>query len=438
MNTLPSLVRLAALLGAILAVPAPWPARAAGRPTVVVDAPDFRPLPVAVPALLSDGQDRAAAEATDVLRADLTISSFFDVLDSKSYLADEGEGLTAPSIKFTRWATVGADGLVKAKVRAEGSGLSADLRIHEVRAAREVLARTVTASDARALAHRLADEVIRYYTGEPGPFRSHLAAIREGPRGTHELVLYDADGKNPRVLLSERALLLLPAWHPDGDRILLTSYRDGRPELWVYRLSDKTFRKLPLGHLAYGGTFSPDGTRLAFVMADGEDTDVWLADAEGRAAKPFATSREDDLSPTFAPDGKRLAFVSKRAGTPQLYVQDLGATAPRRLTFQGNYNQTPQWSPRGDAVAFTARDERKAFDIFTVSPDTSRIQRITQDQGRTNMEPTWAPNGRLLAFTSDRGGSTQIVISDQKGEHQTVVTSGAPVQTPAWGPSPRE
>ncbi|HEX9291644.1 MAG TPA: protein TolB, partial [Anaeromyxobacteraceae bacterium] len=110
-------------------------------------------------------------------------------------------------------------------------------------------------------------------------------------------------------------------------------------------------------------------------------------------------------------------------------------SAQRRLTFQGTYNQTPRWSPRGDLIAFTARDERKVFDVFTISPDTGKIQRVTQDQGRTNEEPTWAPTGRLLAFTSDRQGRPQLVVSSPNGDRQTLVTrEGTELATPAWGP----
>jgi TolB protein len=109
----------------------------------------------------------------------------------------------------------------------------------------------------------------------------------------------------------------------------------------------------------------------------------------------------------------------------------------RRITFQGNYNQTPQWSPRGDQIAFTARDERKVFDVFTVSPETGKVGRVTQDQGLTNEEPSWAPNGRLLVFTSDRNGLPQLVVSTPTGERQKVVTSdAAELATPAWGPLP--
>ncbi len=430
-----TLLAAAALLVAVPAAAAPPPR--AVTPAVVVDSPSFQPLPIAVPAFLDEGQSRPAAEATEVLRHDLTLSGLFEVLDPRGYLAEPGEGLAAPAIKFSRWASIGAEGLVKVKVRGGAGGLSADLRVHEVRAGREALSRTLAAPDARALAHRVADELIRFYTGEPGVFRTQLVAVRPRRDGGRELVLLDADGQNPRVLLSEKALLLMPAWHPDGDRILVTSYRGGKPELWVYRLSDRSFRRLPLGHLAVGGAFSPDGTRLAFTASDAADTDVWVAAADGSGARRLTTSSALDLSPTWSPDGKRLAFVSDRAGTPQLFVMNADGSEQRRLTFQGNYNQTPQWSPRGDLIAFTARDERKVFDVFVISPDTGKIQRITQDQGRTNEEPTWAPTGRMLAFTSDRAGAPQLVLSDPKGDRQAPV-GGGEVATPAWGPLPRD
>ncbi len=404
------------------------------RPTIVVGSPDFQPLPFAVARF--DGAAPLAREAGDVVRADLALCGLFDVLDPKGFLADPSEGFAAPSIKFARWADVGAEGLAKARVQHEGSELVGDLHLYEVRAGREVLVKAVRvpASEPRALGHRFADEIYRYYTREPGAFGTRIAAIRKA-RGIFELVLFDADGKNPRTLLSEQSILLTPAWSPDGKELLLTSYRSGHPEVWRYRLADRSFRRLAPVANAMGGVWSPDGKRVAFTASDGGNSHVYVVDADGTAAKRLTSGSALDLSPSWSPDGKRIAFVSDRAGTPQLYVMSADGSNPRRLTFQGNYNQTPQWSPRGDLIAFTARDERKVFDVFVVQPESGRIDRITQDQGRTNEEPSWAPNGRMLVFRTDRNGATQLVVSDPKGERQTVVAGGGgDLSAPTWGP----
>ncbi|ACG71932.1 TolB domain protein [Anaeromyxobacter sp. K] len=430
------IVRRALALAALALAASPALA-AQERPTIVVGSPDFRPLPIAVAAFQGEGDAGVAATQTaEVVRADLVLSGLFDVLDPRGFLADPSEGFAAPSIRFARWADVGADGLAKARVRRGPAGLEGELHLYEVRAGREVLVKLlrVDGADARSLAHRMADEIVRYYTREPGIFATRIAAIRRG-RGTWELVTQDMDGGNQQVLLSERSILMSPAWRPDGREILVTSYRSGRPELWAYRFSDRAFRPLGRHRNAFGGVYSPDGSRIAFTVSEGNVTDLWVMSADGVGARKLTSDPAIDVSPTWSPDGRRIAFVSDRSGTPQIYVMGADGSGARRLTFQGNYNQTPQWSPRGDLIAFTARDERKVFDVFVVSPDSGAINRITQDQGRTNEEPSWAPNGRLMIFRTDRNGGIQLVVSDARGDRQTPVTSGkTDLAAPAWGP----
>jgi TolB protein len=105
----------------------------------------------------------------------------------------------------------------------------------------------------------------------------------------------------------------------------------------------------------------------------------------------------------------------------------------RRRTFQGTYNQTPDWSPLGDLIAFTARDERNAFDLFTVSTKTGEVKRLTQDQGN-NEEPTFAPNGRLIIFTSTRLGAPHLFVMTTDGSAQLPLPADrGSYATPDWG-----
>jgi TolB protein len=420
---------------ALLAVPA---LAAAQRTYIEVGSPNFQPLPIAAaPFSYEPGAQAEAAEIGQVLRSDLALSGIFDVLDPKGFLADSGEGLTASSIRFTRWRDVGAEGLVKALVRKTSADTAGEFHLFEVRAGREVLFQVHRGppAAARLLAHRFADDVIQYYTREPGVFLTRILALRKTPRG-REIVAYDVDGQRPEVLYRDAGIVLLPAWRPDGKAILFTAYRGGRPEIWTLDLATrKPQRLLSVGDLAVGGVYSPDGRQIAFAASQDGNSDVWVANADGSGAHRLTSDPAIDGSPTWSPDGKRICFVSTRSGNAHLYLMGADGSNQRRLTFQGNYNQTPRWSPRGDLIAFTARDERKVFDVFTVSPETGKIQRVTQDQGRTNEEPTWAPNGRLLAFATDRQGRPQLVVSSPTGDRQTVVTrDDAEITTPSWGP----
>ncbi len=425
---IPALLLLAALPGAVLAQQ---------RQYIDVGSPDLRPLPVAIAPFRADpGATDEAREIAEVLRRDLLLTGLFDLLDPRSFLASPDEGLSAPFIKFGRWADVGAEGLVKAQVK-KGADLSAEFHLFEVRAAREVLTSTHRGppGSGRALAHRFADEVVRYYTREPGVFRTRLVAFRHGREG-RELVAMDVDGKGQEVLYRE-PVALLPSWRPDGQAVLFTSYRGGRPELWEVDVKSRRVRRvMGMGELSTAGTYSPDGKRIAFASSVGGNSDVFVCNADGSDARRLTSDPATDGSPSWSPDGKRLAFVSTRSGHPHIYVMNADGSDQRRLTFEGKYNQTPRWSPRGDLIAFTARDERRAFDVFTVSAESGRIARVTQDQGITNQEPSWAPNGRLLIFSTDRAGKTQLVISNVQGDKQTVLGDSGDLETPAWGPLP--
>jgi TolB protein len=429
-----------ALVAALLLAPA---LAGAQRTYIEVGSPNFKPMPLAIaPFRAEAGAQADAAEMQQVLRGDLALSGLFDVLDPKGFLADPDEGFTAPTIKFSRWADVGADGLVKAVVRRTPGELAAEFHLFEVRALREVLypkyRTTPGKGAARLVAHSFADDLVQYYTREPGVFRTRLLAVRHAGAG-REIVAFDVDGGAAEVLYRDQNLVLLPQWRPDGKAILFTAYRGGRPELWTYELATRRAQRLlAVGELTTGGVYSPDGQRVAFTASVDGNSDVWVANADGSGARRLTTDPAIDGSPTWSPDGKRLCFVSSRGGNPHLYLMNADGSGQRRLTFQGTYNQTPQWSPRGDLIAFTGRDERRVFDVFTIDPESGKIQRVTQDQGRTNEQPTWAPNGRLLAFTSDRQGRPQLVVSNVSGDKQTVVTrDAAELSTPAWGPFPR-
>ncbi len=413
----------------------------AQRTYIEVGSPNFQPLPIAVPAFDAEpGATAEATEVTQVVRNDLIISGLFDVLDQKSFTADSGEGRTVASIRFTRWADVGAEALVKAIVKRDGAERACELRLFEVRAGREVMTQTrrAGADSLRWLGHQLADDIIRYYTHERGLFETRILALRRTPSGGREIVAYGADGQDPEVLYRDNGLVLLPSWRPDGKAVLFTAYRNSRPELFTLDVATKRARPLvSIGDLTTGGTYSPDGRHIAFTASQGGNSDVWVANADGSGPRRLTTDPANDTSPTWSPDGRRICFISNRSGNPHLYVMNADGSGQKRLTFQGNYNQEPKWSPRGDLIAFTGRDERRVFDIFTVNPDTGKIQRVTQDAGRSNWEPTWSPNGRMMAFTTDRNGRPQIVVALANGDRQAIVTRDPlEISTPAWSPFP--
>ena len=104
----------------------------------------------------------------------------------------------------------------------------------------------------------------------------------------------------------------------------------------------------------------------------------------------------------------------------------------RKLTRRGNYNQSRRGARARTTplIAFTARDEKMAYDIFTINADTGEFTRITEGHG-SNQHPTWAPNGRAIAYESSRGG---VWISTADGRTERQVYAGSAL-APQWSPS---
>lgn len=410
------------------------PSVAFAQQTVIeINQANFRPMPLAIAAPMTqdDGAKKAMAEFDSTLLYDFTACGLFQVLDRKGYLADPKEGVTAGSIAFNRWSDIGAESLVKTQLSTDGDTVRADLRLFAVGTGREDLkvSDVAPAGNVRRLAHKLANAVYRFYTRETGPFETRITYSKKSAQG-RDIYVADWDGKNAQRITND-SVNVLPALLPGG--VAFTSYRQKKPFLFVSRAGGEPKLLLAKGAMVTGAAFSPDGKRLAVSVSEGENAEIYVANADGSDPKKVTDTRFFlNTSPSWSPDGKRLAFVSNRAGNPQIYTMNADGSNAKRLTFQGNYNTTPAWSPRGDVIAFTARDERNAFDLFTVNVETGKIARLTQD-AKNNEEPAFSPSGRLIMFTSTRTGVRQLHVMTADGNNQVALpTDKGDYATPDW------
>src|SRR5436190_284256 len=110
-----------------------------------------------------------------------------------------------------------------------------------------------------------------------------------------------------------------------------------------------------------GPSWSPDGTKIAFAAIDyycdyyyydcyyyPVGLAVMSSDGSGLV---FLTNEASDAQPTWSPDGTRIAFISSRNGRSGVYV--LNAGVPTLLTNTPRAVSKPAWSPDGTRLAFT-------------------------------------------------------------------------------------
>jgi TolB protein len=288
----------------------------------------------------------------------------------------------------------------------------------------------------RRMVHRLADELVARYTGEPGIARTRIAYVSD-QQGARELFIMDYDGHSPRQVTADGFLNLTPQWSPDRKFLVFTSYHSRtRQTIDIVELSTGRRSSLvTLPGLNITPALSPDGTKLAFATSHDGNSEIYTLDIETRSLQRLTVHPAADLSPSWSPTGKEIAFVSDRAGGPQIYVMSMDGSNVRRLTFNGDYNAAPAWSPRGNWIAHVCRREQRLYKICLISPDGEKQLQVTWGASIDD-SPSWSPDGRHLVFSSTIGGKTHIFMITSDGrELEQLTFTGSHNSMPAWSPA---
>ena len=308
-----------------------------------------------------------------------------------------------------------------------------------------------------------------------------------GPNGT---IIYasdtgvyrvPADGGKPQKIVDAGANVYFdPAFLPDGDHYLLTSFDAQRiGTILVRSLSDTTARPLlrnatnaawiESGHLLY--------IRDEALMAQRFDANkmqvigepVMVAPSVGSMGKESMTALyavshngrvlalQPDISkthhllevnlqgdivadlagpagiwyPALSHDGARVAFmIEKSNGDADIWIKDLARSVMTRVTSSLTHDTLPLWSPDDQSLIFAA--DR---DIYRIQADGSRPQLLLHTGLRE--EPSdWSNDGKTIVFTEqdpNRGDAIKTLrLSD--GAVTTLVRSNFIKSWPRFSP----
>jgi len=329
----------------------------------------------------------AGVEFLQVLRQDLSRSGHF---------VEAGAGA---AVQFSGVAQT-AGGSIEAQVIGESGG-------------RRVYARSVSGNvaDVRALAHQVADDIVKALKGVPGFASTRLVLV--GVSGKNkELYICDSDGANLQPLTRDNTLSLSPRWTPDGSRILYTSYAGGAPKLAEINLQtgQRSWLATYPG-MNTGGALSPDGRTLAMVLSKDGRPEIYAQDMSSkRLTRLTRTAMSAKANPTWSPDGNRLAFVSGHDGRPHVFVIGRNGGDMTKLTFQGNENVSPDWGPSGELVYVTRQQGR--YQIAVMNPTRGGAPRIVSRGAGDYESPSWARNGRHIVATRSVNFRKNLILID--------------------------
>jgi Tol biopolymer transport system component len=152
-----------------------------------------------------------------------------------------------------------------------------------------------------------------------------------------------------------------PVWSPDGSRVVYSSNRRGRLDLYE-RSADGNGGETPLLEseaAKHAFTWSPDGRYVLYGHIDPTTQwDVWMTKV-GSEEPPVALLRGPfaENQPQISPDGRWIAYTSNESGRTEVYVQSFPALEGKwQISTAGGGD--PRWRPDGRELFYIGDDGR--------------------------------------------------------------------------------
>jgi serine/threonine protein kinase/Tol biopolymer transport system component len=212
----------------------------------------------------------------------------------------------------------------------------------------------------------------------------------------------------PRQLTQERRSLEGASWTGDGKEIVYSSGEPGSTSLWRIASSGGAPRRITeaAGEI-HNFALSRPTNRLVFTQRTRE-LDIYRAElteggAEVRQPLPWLVSTRFDRYPSYSPDGTKIAFVTLRSGNWQLWTSDSDGRNTIQLTaFERGEVSFPSWSPDGRQILFLA-SAAGPVEPYVINGTGGKPRRLGAPVPDV-VGAVWSRDGQWVAFGSNLEG----------------------------------
>jgi Tol biopolymer transport system component len=220
------------------------------------------------------------------------------------------------------------------------------------------------------------------------------------------------------------------------DRVYVDQYGPTRSELMIADADGKNPHKLVPGtQLDYNASFSSDGQWVVFTSDRFGNSDIFRVRLDGSGLERLTDSPAYEDQAALSPDNQSVAFVSTRdQGSADIYILDLKTRKVRNLTNAPRGDFRPSWSPDGKTIAFSSDrgtgfphsgsrwEHLQAASIYTINVDGTGLRKLTSDPEMTSGSPKWSPDGKQLVFYEMPVKDTYTVRSNANLGDARIVT----------------
>jgi Tol biopolymer transport system component/flagellar hook assembly protein FlgD/fibronectin type 3 domain-containing protein len=191
-----------------------------------------------------------------------------------------------------------------------------------------------------------------------------------------------------------------PTWSPDGTRLAFIEYSGQSSDVRIMDLTSGTITQVISSASVYNAKLSPDGKLIAYRDSQG----LSLFDLVSNATR-LVDSNADSYSFEWSYDGSRLAFISYRSGIGAVYVLNIADGTEALVPGSSSDPYYLSWAADGQSVVFAIWDS-------TCNRDTLWMADVQTQTAARQIMPDLKS---IWSVWSARGGAILFINQDAQG-----------------------
>ncbi len=191
-----------------------------------------------------------------------------------------------------------------------------------------------------------------------------------------------------------------------------------------------------IGHAYLEPQLSPDNKKIAVVIGNGEDFDIWIFNILRKTLSRL-TFGGFNRTPQWSPDGKKIAFVKRtNDGKQGIFVKPYDGSGNETEIYSDKSRlYVDEWTKDGENIIIDKLDRKYAqSDLLIIPLKGDRKPWKYLDSKFDEYEASVSPDGKWLAYLTNESGTYQGYVRsfpDKEGKWQI---STDVIEEPRWSP----